>query len=203
METRRKIKIAITGTTSGIGCATADLLASKHTVWCINRPEYDLLDDDALDRIDLHGYDVLINNAGADYARQPFDNHQYQDWQQTVKINLMVPMYLTQKFIQQNSKGIVVNVTSIGNLRRPTTNSTVFYRSSKLAIKHFTNEINETHPNFRIVDVEPGKTDTHFTQNAGQGVNYSDVSMSAAEVAQAIHTAIITPNITHIKLQKI
>ena len=201
METSRKLKIAITGTTSGIGCATADLLASKHTVWCINRPEYDLLDDDALDRIDLHDYDVLINNAGADYGRQPFLEHDYKQWNQTVKINYIVPMYLTQKFMQQNSAGTIINVSSTGNLKTATNNSTVFYRGSKQALKHFTHEANTTNSKFRVVDVEPGKTDTNFTQNAGQGTNYTSISMNPMEVARAIETVIVTPNITHIRVK--
>lgn len=202
METSRQLKIAVTGTTSGIGQAVADLLTSKHTVWCINRPEYDLLDDNALDRIDLSGYDVLINNAGADYARQSFHEHKYQDWKQTVKINFVVPMYLTQKFIQQNHCGVILNITSTGNLRLPTTNSTVFYRSSKLALKHFTNEINDLYTDFRVVDVEPGKTNTKLTKNSGSGIDYTGSSMPAKEVAKAIETAILSPYITHLRIKK-
>ena len=201
METSRKLKIAITGTTSGIGQVAADLLMSKHEVWCINRPEYDLLDDDALDRIDLSGYDVLINNAGADYGRQPFLEHDYKQWQQTVKINYMVPAYLTQKFMQQNTQGTIINVSSTGNLKTATNNSTVFYRGSKQALKHFTHELSSFDSNFKVVDVEPGKTNTNFTQNAGQGIDYNAVSMSPMEVAKAIETAINTPNITHIRVK--
>lgn len=201
MEVSSKLKIAITGTTSGIGRATVNLLSTSHSITRLNRPEYDLLDDDVLDYIDLSGHDVLINNAGADYNRTDFINHEYKYWKNTIKINYIVPMYLTQKFIQQNSKGIVVNITSAGNMRLPTTNSTVFYRSSKQAIKHFTNEINETHSDFRIVDIEPSKTDTNFTKNAGQGVDYKNVSMSSFDVAEAIKTAIYTPTITHIKIK--
>lgn len=201
MEKSRKLKIAITGTTSGIGRATADLLVSKHEVWCINRPEYDLLDDDALDRIDLSGYDVLINNAGADYGRQQFLDHDYKQWQQTVKINYIVPAYLTQKFMQQNTQGTIINVSSTGNLKTATNNSTVFYRGSKQALKHFTHELGSFDPDFRVIDIEPGKTNTNFTENAGQGIDYSAVAMSPMEVAKAIQTAINTPNITHMRVK--
>ena len=201
METSRKLKIAITGTTSGIGRATSDLLMSKHEVWCINRPEYDLLDDDALNRIDLSGYDVLINNAGADYGRQQFLDHDYEQWQQTVKINYIVPAYLTQKFMQQNTQGTIINVSSTGNLKTATNNSTVFYRGSKQALKHFTHELSSFDPDFKVIDVEPGKTNTNFTQNAGQGIDYNSVAMSPMEVAKAIETAIVTPNITHIRVK--
>ena len=185
----------------GIGRATADLLTSKHEVWCINRPEYDLLNDDALDRIDLSGYDVLINNAGADCGRQSFLDHDYEQWQQTVKINYIVPAYLTQKFMQQNTQGTIINVSSAGNLKTATNNSTVFYRGSKQALKHFTQELGSFDPDFKVVDVEPGKTNTNFTENAGQGIDYSSVAMSPMEVAKAIETAINTPNITHIRVK--
>ena len=48
------MKIAITGTTSGIGQSTMELLESKgHEVFSINRPEWDHHDLDNLSKINL------------------------------------------------------------------------------------------------------------------------------------------------------
>ena len=194
-------KIAITGTTSGIGLALVDTLSKHNNVVQLSRPAFDLLNDNILDSIDLRGYDILINNAGADYKRSDFGEQNYEDWKNTLKINLIVPIYLTQKFIKQNLKGTVINITSTGNHLLPTTNSTVFYRTSKVALKHFTNEINETHPNFRIVDIEPGKTETAFGINAGKERISSSNKMKTVDVVQAVGYAMEHPHITHIRIK--
>ena len=194
-------RIAITGTTSGIGLALVDALSKHNTVVRLSRPAFDLLDDNILDSIDLRGYDILINNAGADYNRSGFGEHNYKDWKNTVKINLIVPMYLTQKFIMQNLKGTVINITSTGNQLLPTTNSTVFYRTSKVALKHFTNEINETHTDFRVIDIEPGKTETAFGVNEGKKIISSSNKMKTADVVRAVEYAIEHPHITHIRIK--
>jgi short-subunit dehydrogenase len=194
-------KIAITGTTSGIGLALVDTLSKHNNVVQLSRPAFDLLNDNILDSIDLRGYDILINNAGADYKRSDFGEQNYEDWKNTLKINLIVPIYLTQKFIRQNQTGTVINITSTGNHLLPTTNSTVFYRTSKIALKHFTSEINETQPGFRIVDIEPGKTQTEFGSNAGSERVSGGNQMNPDDVAQAVNYAIEHPYITHIRIK--
>lgn len=198
---KSRSRIAITGTTSGIGLALVDSLSVSNDITHLNRPEFDLLDDNTLEKIDLSGYDILVNNAGADYKRTDFDQHQYKNWKDTVKINFIVPMYLTQRFISQNSNGTVINITSTGNQLLPTTNSTVFYRASKVALKHFTNEINETHTAFRIVDIEPGKTTTKFGYNAGQEKVTNSKKLDTSEVVHAVMYAIQHPHITHIRIK--
>jgi len=194
-------RIAITGTTSGIGLALVDSLSASNDITQLNRPEFDLLDDHCLEKIDLSGQDILINNAGADYKRTDFDQHRYENWKDTVKINFIVPMYLTQRFISQNNNGTVINITSTGNQLLPTTNSTVFYRASKVALKHFTNEINETHTAFRVVDIEPGKTTTKFGHNAGQEKITNSKKLDTSEVVDAVMYAIQHPHITHIRIK--
>lgn len=194
------MKIAITGTTSGIGQAIHDKL-NNHNIVKYNRPQFNLLDDDCLNNIDLSKIDVLVNNAGADYKRTEYIKHRYEDWYNTVKINLIVPMFLTQRFIKQNTNGIIINITSTGAIKMPTTESSVFYRSSKQALKHYTNEINETQSSFRVVEIEPGKTATNFIKNAGCVSKYNKQCMSPENVAQAVEFAINTSYITHITLK--
>jgi short-subunit dehydrogenase len=200
-DMKSRSRIAITGTTSGIGLALVDALSHDNDVTQLSRPDFDLLDDHTLDKIDLRGYDILLNNAGADYNRTDFAQHKYSNWKNTVKINLTVPMYLTQKFITQNTQGTVINVTSTGNHRLTTTNSTVFYRTSKVALKHYTNEVNDTHTKFRIVDIEPGKTQTNFGSNAGCERVTGSNKMKPDDVVQAVKYAIEHPYITHIRIK--
>jgi len=203
VESCSKLKIAITGTTSGIGKALAKRLEQDHWLWEINRPHLDLLEDSVLTALDLTGYDVLINNAGADYNRADFISHEYVDWQRTIKINMQVPMYLTQKFMQQNSTGTVINITSTGRHRLPTTNSSVFYRASKKALKLFTEEINETHNNFRIVDIEPGKTQTNFTENAGSFTVHVENAMHPDSVVDSVIFALSNTCITRLTVKNL
>jgi len=192
----QKNKVAITGTTSGIGQSIVKKL-SHCDITELNRPKFNLLDDAVLDSIALDGYDVLINNAGADYDRQDFLHHQYQHWKDTVKINFTVPMYLTQKFMQQNTKGIVINITTndIGKGK-----STVFYRASKSALSYFIKEINSEN-NIRVVDIQPAKTKTNFIANAGQIPDYTNNTLDPEHVADAVIYAISAPHITQISLK--
>jgi NADP-dependent 3-hydroxy acid dehydrogenase YdfG len=77
----------------------------------------------------------------------------------------------------------------------------VFYRASKIALKHFTNEVNDTHPGFRIVDVEPGKTITRFRHNAGHEKASNNKKLDTSDVVQAVMHAIRHPHITHLRIK--
>ena len=58
------MKIAITGTTSGVGKALKDALSISYQVVSIDRLDFDFSDVKSLEKIDLTGVDILINNAG-------------------------------------------------------------------------------------------------------------------------------------------
>lgn len=192
-----RTKVLITGTTSGIGKSIVKKL-SHCNLTQLNRPEFNLLDDRVLENIDLGGYDILINNAGADYHRQDFMQCQYQHWKDTVKINFTVPMYLTQKFVQKNTTGIVINITTNDSGKGK---SSVFYRASKSALSYFNKEINNTTA-IRAVDIQPAKTQTNFIENAGQIPDHTDNTLDPEDVADAVIYAISTPHITQICLKK-
>ena len=97
------MKILITGTTSGIGAATAKLLKLQyHDVIELNRSELDLTDIQAVTDYNLPEIDCLINNAGGGA----------KDDQSKVNLNFLAPVILARKAYQQNPKVIIVNVTS-------------------------------------------------------------------------------------------
>ena len=59
------MKIAITGTTTGIGKACVDLFKKENfQITEINRNQLDLDNIELIKNIDLSNHDVLLNNAG-------------------------------------------------------------------------------------------------------------------------------------------
>ena len=82
------MKILITGTTSGIGAATAKLLKLQyHDVIELNRSELDLTDSQAVVNYNLPEIDGLINNAGGKGRTD----------QDTVNLNFLSPVILARK----------------------------------------------------------------------------------------------------------
>ena len=107
------MKIAITGTTSGLGKALKDALSVSHNVISFDRPDFDLSKLDDLSAIDLTGIDILINNAGhACGGGKNFKNHEVLQWVDILDTNLRAPMFLSQQFINQNKTGKIIFITS-------------------------------------------------------------------------------------------
>lgn len=110
------MNVLITGTSTGIGEATADLfIRSGHTVvgldidpthranWIMNKGQYkhyvcDISDPEALPDIEFQP-DIIINNAGV------------QDESKDIDVNLKGTIYVTEKYVSPNIKSIV-NVAS-------------------------------------------------------------------------------------------
>jgi short-subunit dehydrogenase len=107
------MKIAITGTTSGLGLALRECLQINHDVFVIDKPTINLNSLSDLQTIDLSGIDILINNAGHSHGGGTgILTHDVQAWSDILDVNLRAPIYLTQKFIQQNLTGKIIFITS-------------------------------------------------------------------------------------------
>ena len=94
-------KIAITGTTRGIGAATKILFEQSDTVWSLNRPEYDVADIETLRNIDFTDVDVLILNAGKSHKQYLRDQTE-NDLLNTINLNMTGNMYLMTEPILKN-----------------------------------------------------------------------------------------------------
>lgn len=197
------MKIAITGTTKGIGKAIKkQLLLKDYKVKDINRSDYDLSNFNNIIDIDLTGCDVLINNAGHDIGMgNNYKTMKKEDIINQVNVNLLSPMLLTHSFVQQNKSGTVINITS-GSINDLKENMVTYY-TTKSALSCFTKAINiDLKDKFRFVEVIPRRVKTNFfeTSNATH-LKTSQYLIKAKEVAKVILYIIDNPLITNITIK--
>lgn len=190
-------KVAVvTGASSGIGRATASLLASNGaSVVAVGRNEGDLnsLRDDArgfagtirihladitensqVDRLvsetiqHLGQIDVLINSAGI-LKTGSIEDTTLDDWDKMMNINVRSVFYLTQKCVPhlEKTKGNVVNVSSITGLRAFP--NVLAYCVSKAAIDQLTRctALELAPKGIRVNAVNPGVVETSLHKRGG------------------------------------
>ena len=181
------MKIAITGTSSGIGKETSSYLKSfGYQILEINRQLLDLNDIESVKNFDLSGFNVLINNAGHELGiNTRFDQVSTNFWLGQMNVNLLAPMMLTHNFLSQNSSGLIINVTSgIVGKYRP---NSVPYFVSKSALSLFTEAVQvDMKDNFRFVEVIPKRINTGFATKNGADSSNSDYLIEPIEVAKNI-----------------
>lgn len=157
------MKIAVTGTTTGIGRSTADLLINKgHQVFEINRPEWDHHNLEKLRTIPLYGYDVLICNAGHDRGHHKFLTASYKDWMDVMKVNQLAPMILTQQFTRQNKSGTIIYMTTHYDKG---SSSAGAYHTAKAGLKFLIEQMRQENKNYRFVDFSLGRIKTNMRKN--------------------------------------
>jgi short-subunit dehydrogenase len=197
------VRVAITGSSKGIGKATREkLLSVGYEVVSINRPEYDLNDIEKVKSINLQNIDVLINNAGHDLGLgEPFNTMNKNDIISQVSVNLLSPMLLTHSFITQNNKGTVINITS-GCINDLTQNMATYY-TSKSGLSCFTKAVStDLKDKFRFVEVIPRRIDTSFYETSKTKCKRnSEFLIPAKEVAEIIYTIITNPYINNITIK--
>lgn len=159
------MRIAITGTTSGLGKALYDALSPHHEVISINRPEFDLSKTEDVNRIDLTNVDILINNAGhALGGGRNFKNHKQDQWIAILETNLKAPMLLTQKFINQNTCGKIVFITS--QVVESALGGDTAYSASKAGVSFFAQCLRkEISPEFSVLEIRSKRIRSNFPNN--------------------------------------
>ncbi|TMM59177.1 SDR family NAD(P)-dependent oxidoreductase [Maribacter algarum] len=183
----------ITGATSGIGKATAELFAENgiRLILCGRRQErldelkstlgektsvhalnFDVRDKDAVFSAinslptDFTTIDILINNAGNAYGLDTIDEGSLEDWDAMLDINVKGLLYMSKSIIPQmvaRKSGHIINIGS-------TAGKEVYPRGNVYcASKHAVDAINQgmridlNAHGIRVGAVNPGLVETEFS----------------------------------------
>ena len=198
------MKIAITGTTSGIGKSTKELLESKgHEVLPINRPQWDHHDLDRLSKLDLQGYDVLVLNAGHNLGKSKFIDAGYDSWLNIMKVNQLAPMLLTELFMKDNPKGTLIYMTTNYD---PGSTCGGAYHIAKYGLKFFIQQMRTETKDYRFVDFALGRIKTKMRENwkvplSDELKNWTGNwgnAIESQEIAEEVEHVIMNENISEI-----
>ncbi|MGD0393534.1 MAG: SDR family NAD(P)-dependent oxidoreductase [Acidimicrobiales bacterium] len=184
--------VLITGSSSGIGAATAQLFAASGATVVVNSStsveagralagelpgasyvQADVSDEDHARRlvdevVARHGgLDVLVNNAGTTevISHADLEGASPDVWRRIFDVNVIGTWQVTVAAVahlRSSGRGQVINVSSVAG-ERPT-GSSIPYACSKAAVSHMTRLLaNALGPAIRVNAVAPGLVDTPWT----------------------------------------
>jgi NADP-dependent 3-hydroxy acid dehydrogenase YdfG len=193
----------ITGASSGIGEATARVLAASgfRVALLARRADRiqalaselgqgaiairaDVTDRDSLIaaagrvQAELGGADVLVNNAGI-MLLAPFTPEAHDDHRRMIEANLLGAMTVTEVFLGQlrDGGGDLVNLSSVaGRTARP---GNAVYAATKWGLNGWSEALRqELQPDVRVIVIEPGAVATELTDH----ITYPDAKHAAEQM---------------------
>lgn len=193
--------IFITGATSGIGKATAVLLAQQKNRLILCGRNQTVLDelktelsketeiftlrfdvrnsDEVFAAIyslpeDWKNIDVLINNAGNAHGLDSLADGNIEDWNAMMDGNVKGLLYVSQpiiKLMKEKQNGQIINISSVA--ARQTYANGVVYCASKKAVDVISEgmRIELTEFGIRVTNIQPGAVETDFSKVRFKGDN--------------------------------
>ncbi|GMX63730.1 glucose 1-dehydrogenase [Paenibacillus elgii] len=108
------------------------------------------------------GLDILVNNAAL-ICNKPIEDIQHEDWDSLFEVNVKAPFFLTQEalpWLKRSGEGVVINVSSINRLVNCPNN--LVYDAMKAALNHMSRGLSMDlrETNIRVNAIMPGGTAT-------------------------------------------
>ena len=204
--------VAITGASSGIGEATAALLAERGARLVLGARNADKLNavaarlsasgadviskaTDVSRRVDMAGLvwtatetygrlDVLISNAGI-MPVSPFDELHVDDWEAMVDVNIKGVLFgiaAALPIFRDQGSGHFVNTASTAAFR--ITPGQSVYAGTKMAVRAISEGLRqEAGENVRVTVISPGMTSTNFAESVTDPATRAGLEQRRDEIA--------------------
>lgn len=212
MENIKGKVVAITGASSGIGEATAIMLAAQGAKVILGARRADRLEDlvsrivatggEAVylvtdikkrsDMIKLVGLacetfgrlDVMVNNAGISHLSR-MDELQVEDWEEMIDVNLKGTLYgiaAALPVFKQQGSGHIINIISTSGIRIVPLQGV--YAGTKNAVRTIAEVLRqESGGKYRVTGISPGFVNTELTDHIKDEATRSAIKARAAQIA--------------------